>query len=72
VRSSASFCASRIFLKQAARLEGRQVQDFGDEAQQIPARMQYLLQAVLLRRFGGVCTGSLSQVFSAVPWRRVP
>jgi hypothetical protein len=34
--------------------------------------MQYLLQAVLLRRFGGVCTGSLSQVFSAVPWRRVP
>jgi hypothetical protein len=59
-------------LKQAARLEGRQVQDFGDEALQIPARMQYLPQAVLLRRFGGVCTGSLSQVFSAVPWRRVP
>jgi len=39
--------------RQAARLDGRQVQDFGDQAQQIPARMQDLLQAVLLRRCGG-------------------
>ena len=69
IMQHASQCYRHQLQRQFARLDQRQVQDFIDEVQQVPACQQNLVQAFFLGRCGAVCANQLGKPENGVQRR---